>query len=1035
MKYKIYNLNELVSIERTIRGTTDYFKKHHPNVMGFGRDNISRKLKKGDVITKQFRIEKIEEPEHRAQTPKKLLLASQFDGVSGNTNFQRIVFDNELGISTENIDEFTKYIMDKIKKLNINLKNNKLRVSFLEKDGPLNYSTQYLSYNNLIDEVINILKILSSIYDSATINRIVIEWKTVSEDLGDIIVFGNKERLLKAHITYGIDSLISNMYMNKKAKKKIIDIFKNSAIVSPATSKNCLIKSCYIARYKNILINGKVEEWIKGNNKKVTKYTPNIICNLLCKTLKRTIKVYILDDEPQIKKYKFNSDSKEISIVIFNGHSYAVIDNKNLVNPEEFDNVIEEMSYNIDNKSDVEKENKIEKPEYKDKMSDYKICTFDLETCDSTINKQSKSETKIYALGFYDGEEYKEFYNTKRYQNDIVQRFIRYITFDVKHKNLIIYSHNGGKFDIWLLIRELISTEKYIITSFLENSGRILNIKLCNKKKTIIFRDSINFINMSLNDACESFKPKTRKLEGDVNHDNINIDNSHTNEIYNYTRKYLENDCKSLLEIIEIFDEIIKDKYKFSIKDVLTNASIARRYFLESHYDDENKPIYTLDKEMDEKLRKYYYGGRNECMQKLGYHKGKFYYFDFTSLYPYVMSKYKYPHGKINKINVNTNIFNNDWFGFVKCRFRHIKKDNIPLHAVVNNSKLIFPYCDNWQESILSTEEIKYSLDNNIGYEYEYETIYNYKNKSEYFKNPVDKLYEMKIKAEKDNNPALRAIAKIIINSLYGFFGIKYLNRDQTKIVLEQGTKLKNPEDNREAKLTGYLLSQKLKDYRKVGKYDFYTITDKIKPACANVGIASMVTSYARIELYKLLKDIKEAGGNIYYMDTDSVITDYNIYENKEMIDKWIRSGGEKLGELTNETKQHKGYYTELITLGNKMYALRNEKLEKENKRIVLKLKGININNKYDKKIMDGVNIRYEGLNKFDGKEKATFDDYIKMSEGYNIFFDNMSFISGVNDMLMNDKKLIKLRNKKKIHKLYDKGVLDKEGNIKPHTF
>ena len=85
---------------------------------------------------------------------------------------------------------------------------------------------------------------------------------------------------------------------------------------------------------------------------------------------------------------------------------------------------------------------------------------------------------------------------------------------------------------------------------------------------------------------------------------------------------------------------------------------------------------------------------------------------------------------------------------------------------------------------------------------------------------------------------------------------------------------------------------------------------------------------------------MKDRKGKIYYLDTDSVITDYNIYEDKEMYRKWIRSGGEKLGELTNETEEQGGYYTELVTLGNKMYALKNDDL-KENQRVV-KLKGIN---------------------------------------------------------------------------------------------
>lgn len=672
-------------------------------------------------------------------------------------------------------------------------------------------------------------------------------------------------------------------------------------------------------------------------------------------------------------------------------------------------------------------------------MSEYKIATYDLETCDLTNENKNKEDTYPYALGFYKKNFYKEIYSKNRDDN-ILKDFLDYLYFSQEEKKLLIYAHNGGKFDTYLLLKEILNYKRFTIISCMFQSGRILNLKLVGNNKIIVFRDSYNLITSSLDAACKSFKPKTVKLEGDVDHDKINIDNCTTKEIYEYTKDYLKNDCISLFEIIESFDKVIQENFDFSCKDVMTNAGIARKVYSNRYY---NKKLFKLPKATDSLLRKYYFGGRNEVMDSIGYEKGKFYYFDFTSLYPYVMGNNILPYDRYNHIIVeDKKNFDKKWFGFVKCNFRNKHKNNYPLHAVVKEGKLVFPHVDNWTESVISTEEIKYSIDNDIGYEYEFLEVYNYEKKDKIFKKCIDDVYKMKLKAQKEGKKALRSIAKIILNSMYGFWGMNYHNRPQKILVKEFDDKKKKNKNSkkasekREARFNGYLFSQQLKNYKQVKGYDIYDIEGPIKARFVNVGIASMITSYARMELYKLMKDIKDKGGRIKYMDTDSVITDYDIYNDKEMNQKWIRSGGEKLGELTNETEEKGGYYTEICTLGCKMYALKNEKLINPNLQTILKMKGINIKAKYKNKSYDHENkkIYLKNLSKFEGKEKVNFNDYILLSKGYELVCDNMNFISGVEDMIVKDKGLIKLKNEKKLNSLYDKANVDKDFKITPLT-
>lgn len=1036
-----------------------YMRKHHPTVKGYARNSIGNKVDVGEIngfeliniATKGYKIDR-------------KIRTTAFNNFRDHKVW---TFEPEYTITIETMYDIIETIIDTIRKKSKNkIKHSKYQVVFLTGIKEQTIGTAFINFDQLTYRLETLLKNNLNNYNGI-LEIIKIDLRVIAvedDDVEEFDIYGEikkKEPELNEKIetpegfrirNTEMDQLekkylniIDGMEFNKKSNKKIIELFKGYIPSSPSTSKRCLATACYISRYNNENVIDKVKWFMKDY--------PDIPCNIkemcsvLSGVLKRSIKVYYLDYD--IREFVYGKDKykEQIKILVKGSHAIGLIkkddeSRKRIgISSVRENRMIYELfgiggdDENVDDKrtSDGIIENKgFDKTD--SRMEDYKMAVFDLETCDNIISNDKKHDTTVYALGFYDGIIYKEIYKKDKDDNVLIN-FLNFLFDKYRQKKTIIYAHNGGKFDTFLLIKEIIKDSRFVITSFLDQSGRIINLSIFNydKKKTIIFRDSINLIASSLDSACKSFKPKTVKLEGDVEHSKINIDNCCSKEIYKYTKKYLKNDCLSLYEILKIFDKTIESKYNFSIRSTLTNAGIARRLFLTKH-NHEKYPIHRLPDNIDSELRKYYYGGRNECMTKLGYSKGKFYYVDFTSLYPYIMSIELFPYGELYLIKVNTTVFNKSWFGFVKCKFRHTHKNNIPLHAIVKDSKLVFPHCDNWQESIISTEEIRYSVENDIGYEYKFELIYNYEKKERYFDDIIDELYEMKLRAQKDGNKALRSIGKIIINSVYGFFGINYHKRDQNILVKEKNTVNKDQPQKTNSKIAGYLMSQKLKDYKKIGKYDLYSIEDKIKVSCANVGIASMVTSYARIELYKLLKDLKDAGGNIFYMDTDSVITDYNIYKDEKFKKKWIRSGGEKLGELTNETNQEGGYYKEIVTLGNKMYSLKNDDLKDEKVRRVIKLKGLNSNMNYDRKFYNHKKktIRLVGINKFKGKKRITFDDYVLMDQGYKLTCDSMNFISGVNDMLYKGNGLIKMENKKSVGQLYDKADVSADKIITP---
>src|SRR6266850_1513361 len=93
-----------------------------------------------------------------------------------------------------------------------------------------------------------------------------------------------------------------------------------------------------------------------------------------------------------------------------------------------------------------------------------------------------------------------------------------------------------------------------------------------------------------------------------------------------------------------------------------------------------------------------------------------------------------------------------------------------------------------------------------------------------------------------------------------------------------------------------------------------------------SIVISAMITSYARIYMNKIKLDILNRGGKLYYMDTDSIVT--NIQLSSKIV-------GFELGKFKLEYKIKKGYF-----ISNKTYCL----LTNEDK-VIIKSKGV-INDK-----------------------------------------------------------------------------------------
>lgn len=184
----------------------------------------------------------------------------------------------------------------------------------------------------------------------------------------------------------------------------------------------------------------------------------------------------------------------------------------------------------------------------------------------------------------------------------------------------IIFVHNGGKFDLWFLMRWIANRKQMMIIN-----GRIVRCWL--------WRNDEAFHELRDSFAIMPFALKTyQKDEIDYRVMERGVRDKNKRKIL----KYLKGDCVYLHELcVEFFD---------TFGDNLTIGSTSMKYIKKLH------PFECLDEIQDASIRDaYYYGGRVQCFEKgiVKPSKGeKIVAYDINQAYPYVMSRMQHPIGQ-----------------------------------------------------------------------------------------------------------------------------------------------------------------------------------------------------------------------------------------------------------------------------------------------------------------------------------------------------------------------------------------------------
>jgi len=357
-----------------------------------------------------------------------------------------------------------------------------------------------------------------------------------------------------------------------------------------------------------------------------------------------------------------------------------------------------------------------------------------------------------------------------------------------KYKNYKIYLHNFSKFYGYFLVKYL---AKIGFCDPIIHKGRIISLNFNYNNYNITFKDSYLLLPSSLRKLGKSFNVESLKgifpyLLSDINYkgdipnfkylkyitieDYNKYKDSFINKTWNFKKeaiKYCELDCISLFQILTKFNNLINDRFKLNINNYPTLPSLSFAIFRSQYLNKDS--IHMLTGDIANYIRQGYTGGACDMYIPRPIKNRKIFGYDVNSLYPSVMANNKLPIGKPTYFSGDITKIDKNAFGFFYCNIttpNELKHPIIQTRIKTNDGIRIVAPLGSWSDMVFSEE-----MYNAIKFGYKFEVLWGYTFDSDYvFKNFVDELYEIRLKYPKSD--PMNYIAKILLNSLYGRFGM-----------------------------------------------------------------------------------------------------------------------------------------------------------------------------------------------------------------------------------------------------------------------
>lgn len=459
-----------------------------------------------------------------------------------------------------------------------------------------------------------------------------------------------------------------------------------------------------------------------------------------------------------------------------------------------------------------------------------------------------------------------------------------------KKENYVLYFHNlkfDGEYIFNYLLNngyECIKTKKErrdnTFTTLISDTGQFYSIEIFfetqNKKhiNKVTIYDSLKILNFSVEQIAKDFNLPIRKLELDYK---ANREIGHI--LTEHEIDYIRNDVEIMARALEIMFN--QNLTKMTIgSDALDNYKKMNKNF--------KKYFPILPYEIDKDIRRSYKGGftyLNDVYKEKETADGIV--LDVNSLYPSVMKYEKLPFGSplFFEGKYEYDLLYPLYVQTLSCTF-NIKENKIPTIQIKNNLAFIpNEYIKSSDGDVVTLTLTNIDLD--LFFEHydvdviEYHGGWKFRSIKGLFSGYIDYWSEQKIQAKKDKNDALYRISKLMLNSLYGKFGLNPDVRGKFPYLNEDG----------------------------IVKYGMYP---KETRESIYIPVASFITSYARRKTITTSQSIKDYTTNKYgidyyiYSDTDSIHL-LNIDENE--LSSFVDIDDYKLGAWKLESKFKRGKY------------------------------------------------------------------------------------------------------------------------------
>ena len=699
--------------------------------------------------------------------------------------------------------------------------------------------------------------------------------------------------------------------------------------------------------FKNLSDKG-VSTHIFNNKKLPISMNPEDYGKIIISNKVGDITRYIVTDNIRTYQIDISNDQMVNNVIILGIINFKWSDTKLI---DGFKREIGKSTiYFLDGEIILQKQERSAKP-FKQLVTEKKInnsfMTLDIE---SITNENG--QIIPYLINVYDGKNHITSYSDSSLnQEKLFNDFINKLLILLKNKKTIIYAHNLSGFDGIFLLAHLIKNSNKLDIKPLVYNGKIISIEFITKdNKVILFKDSYLLLPISLRKLCSAFNIENKKgyfpfKLKDINYIGILPSNEYWNDItienykllveeykdkvWNFKEeaiKYCQLDCISLYDLISSFNNLIFNEFNVNSNKCLTLPSLAMKIFKSKYMPKDS--IYQLLGNIEKDIRSSYTGGavdmyipHNIFEAKDNINTDNLFYYDVNSLYPFVMNTMKMPIGKPIYFEGDILKIDQEAFGFFYCKITTPEYLDHPiLQRKINTNEGLRTIAGlgSWEGYIFSEE-----LKNAIKYGYKFEVIKGYQfSQRNIFSEYINKLYNLRL--QYNNLHPMNLIAKLLMNSLYGKFGMKSemsrvdiydCSNDKGKKEFNDMLDFYGETINDYIKLENnfIIIRESIANLRYDEDNDFYHGID------VNIAIASAITSYSRMymSLFKNNQSYK-----LYYSDTDSIVID------KELPKKII---GNKLGQLKLEYKIKKG-----IFLAPKVYAL-----ETYDGKEVIKVKGL----------------------------------------------------------------------------------------------